>query len=95
MAIPKIKSASELRKDLYSSLKEASEGETQVVTHKQGEPVVLVSQSEYNKIFEENEILRNISVGLSDIRSNRTHSTVEVKKKLKQRRKDRDAGNLV
>lgn len=95
MAIPKIKSVSELRKDLYSSLKEASEGETQVITHKQGEPVVLISQSEYNKVFEENEILRNLSIGLSDVRSNKTHTTSEVKERLTQRRKERDCGNLV
>ena len=95
MTIPKIKSASELRKELYSSLKEASEGETQVVTHKQGEPVVLISQSEYNKIFEENEILKNLSIGLSDVRAKKTHTTPEIKNRLKNRRNERDAGNLV
>ncbi|MDH5415345.1 MAG: hypothetical protein OEW87_14505 [Flavobacteriaceae bacterium] len=36
MGIPKIKTASDLRKDLYSSLKEVADGETQVITHKQG-----------------------------------------------------------
>ena len=95
MAIPKIKSASEFRKDLYSSLKEASEGSTQVITHKQGEPVVLISQSEFNKLSEENMILRNLEVGLADIRAGRIHSTKDVKSKLKQRRKERDRGSMV
>lgn len=95
MGIPKIKSVSELRKDLYSSLKEVAEGSTQVVTHKQGEPVVLISQSEYNKLAGENLILRNLEVGLTDIRAGRTHSTEEVKEKLKLRRKERDSGHMV
>jgi PHD/YefM family antitoxin component YafN of YafNO toxin-antitoxin module len=92
MGIPKIKSVSELRKDLYSSLKEVSEGATQVVTHKQGEPVVLISQSEFNKLSEENLILRNLEAGLADIRAGRIHSTKEVKNKLIQKRKERDSG---
>ena len=95
MGIPKIKSASELRKDLYSSLKEASEGEVQVVTHKQGEPVVLISQSEYNQIFEENELLKKLSLGLSDIRAGKSHTTSEVKDRLHLMRKERDSGHLV
>ena len=95
MGIPKIKSVSELRKDLYSSLKEVSEGSTQVITHKQGEPVVLISQSEFNKLSEENSILRNLEAGLADIRAGRTHSTKNIREKLKLRRKERDSGRLV
>jgi len=95
MGIPKIKSVSELRKDLYSSLKEVSEGSTQVVTHKQGEPVVLISQSEFNKLSEENLILRNLEVGFADIRAGRINSTKEVKNKLIRRRKERDSGRVV
>lgn len=92
MGIPKIKSVSELRKDLYTSLKEVSEGKTQVVTHKQGEPVVLISQSEFNKLSEENTILKNLEAGLADVRAGRVHSSDEVRSRLKQRRKERDSG---
>lgn len=95
MGIPKIKSVSELRKDLYSSLKEVSEGAPQVVTHKQGEPVVLISQSEFNRLTEENVILRSLEAGLADIRAKRFHSTKDIKNKLKQRRKERDSGHMV
>jgi PHD/YefM family antitoxin component YafN of YafNO toxin-antitoxin module len=89
MSIPKIKSASELRQDLYTSLKEASDGIHQVVTHKQGEPVVLISQSEYNRIFEENALLRNLAQGLTDVRNGNVHTTSSVKKLLNARRKNR------
>jgi PHD/YefM family antitoxin component YafN of YafNO toxin-antitoxin module len=95
MGIPKIKSASELRKDLYTSLKEASDGETQVVTHKQGEPVVLISQSEYNKVFEENELLKNLNLGLSDIRAGKSYTSAEIKERMQIRREERDNGHLV
>ncbi len=95
MGIPKIKSVSELRKDLYNSLKEVSEGAPQVVTHKQGEPVVLISQSEFNRLTEENLILRSLEAGLADIRAGRIHSTKDIKNKLKQRRKERDSGHMV
>jgi len=95
MGIPKIKSVSELRKDLYNSLKEVSEGAPQVVTHKQGEPVVLISQSEFNRLTEENLILRSLEAGHADIRAGRIHSTKDIKNKLKQRRKERDSGHMV
>lgn len=95
MGIPKIKSASDLRKNLYNSLKEASEGEVQVVTHKQGEPVVMISQSQFNKMFEDNEILRNLNLGFADIEEGRSYSTEKLKAKLKNRRLDRDNGQVV
>ena len=41
------------------------------------------------------EILKNLSIGLSDVRAKKTHTTSEVKNRLKNIRKDRDAGNLV
>ena len=90
MGIPKIKSASDLRKDLYSSLKEVADGETQVVTHKQGEPVVLISQSEYNRLAEENELLKNLEIVLSDARAGRFYTTEQVKERLKAWRSQRD-----
>ena len=92
VGIPKIKSASELRKDLYTSLKEVSKGTTQVVTHKQGEPVVLISQSEFNKLSEENSILRNLEVGLADIRAGKLYTTKDIRMKVKERRRARDNG---
>jgi predicted transcriptional regulator len=56
---------------------------------------VLISQSEFNKLSEENLILRNLEAGLSDIRAGRIHSTKEVKNKLIQRRKERDSDRVV
>lgn len=68
MGIPKIKSATNLRAELYESLKEVSEGELQIVTHKQGDPVVLLSQESYNNLLEEKETLKKMAIGLSQIK---------------------------
>lgn len=65
-----------------------------MVTHKQGEPVVLISQSEFNKLSEENLILRNLEVGLADIKANRVYSTIDKKNQLIRRRKERDSGKV-
>lgn len=55
--------ATNLREELYDTLKKVSGGDSLVITHKQGAPVVLLSQDELNKIQEENEVLRQIAVG--------------------------------
>lgn len=67
MSSPKIKSATALRSDLYETLKEVSEGKKQIITHKQGEPVMLISMSDYDELIEKLNFLRKTSVGLSQI----------------------------
>ena len=69
MGTPKIKSATSLRNELYETLKEVSEGKPQLITHKQGGPVLLVSKTDYDKLLEEKEALRKMAIGLSEIES--------------------------
>jgi len=77
MGLPKTKTATTLRNDLYESLKEASEGKTQIITHKQGEPVVLISQERFNKLLDEKEALKKMSIGLAQIKEGKgtSHKT--------------------
>ena len=72
--IPKTKSATVFRKDLYDTLKEVSEGSIYLVTQKQGDNVVLIAQEQYNKILSEREVLRAISAGVADIETGKTHA---------------------
>jgi PHD/YefM family antitoxin component YafN of YafNO toxin-antitoxin module len=72
--IPKTKSATAFRKDLYETLKEVAAGDTCLVTQKEGDNVVLISQEKYNKILYEQEVLREISIGVTDIEEGRFHS---------------------
>lgn len=63
MKVKKTMPATNLREELYDTLKKVSGGDSLVITHKQGAPVVLLSQDELNKIEEENEVLRQIAIG--------------------------------
>lgn len=77
MGIPKTKTATTLRSDLYESLKDVSEGEIEVITHKQGDPVVLISQDKFNKLLDEKEALKKMAIGLSQIKDGKgvSHKT--------------------
>ena len=69
MSIPKIKKASNFRADLFETLKEVSNGEKHVVTHNSGDPVVLISQKEYNSLLDKFDLLQEISVGAHQLDS--------------------------
>lgn len=83
MGTPKIKSATALRSDLYETLREVSDGEAQIITHKQGDPVLLVSKERYDKILEEKEALRKMAIGLAQIESGEGISHKDALKQLK------------
>ena len=87
MGSPKIKSATALRSDLYETLKEVSNGAPQIITHKHGEPVLLVSKEEYDKILSESESLRKMAIGLTEIESGKGISHASAVKKLKALKK--------
>lgn len=67
MGSAKIKSATALRSDLYDTLKEVSDGAPQIITHKQGNPVVLVSKEDFDKMIDDKEALKKMAIGLSQI----------------------------
>lgn len=87
MGTPKVKSATTLRSELYETLKEVSSGKTQVITHKQGEPVVLVSKEAYDKMLDEKEALKKMTIGLSQIESGEGFDHKSAIKKLKAMKK--------
>lgn len=67
MGIPKIKSATAFRENLYETLKDVTDGNTYVVTQKEGKNIVLISQEDFNVLLDEREVLRSISLGISDL----------------------------
>ena len=75
--VPKTKSATAFRNDLYGTLKEVAKGDTYLVTQKDGDNVILISQEKYNKILYEQEVLREISIGVSDLEEGRFHTHKE------------------
>ena len=84
MGTPKVKSATHFRANLYDTLKEVSEGQPHIITHNQGEPVVLLSQEEYDNILDEKEVLRKISIGAAEIESGQGISHSNMIKKLRK-----------
>lgn len=65
--MPKVQSATELRSHLYETLDEVSRGEPQIITHKRGESVIIISQEKFNALIDEREVLREISLGVSQL----------------------------
>jgi PHD/YefM family antitoxin component YafN of YafNO toxin-antitoxin module len=83
--IPKVKTATAFRKEMYETLKwVAQESEIVLVTQKEGENVVLISQDEYNKIIGEREVLRAISEGVTALDEGRSLSHKEALARLKK-----------
>lgn len=87
MGIPKIKTATNLRSELYDTLKEVSEGKSHLITHKQGDPILLLSQKEYDRLIKEKEELKKMAIGLSQIENGEGISHSKAKNKLNSLKK--------
>ena len=87
MGTPKIKTATSFRNDLYETLKEVSEGAPQLITHKQGEPVLMVSKEQYDNLLDEREALRKMAIGLSEVESGKSVSYQDALKRLRRLKK--------
>ncbi len=83
MGIPKIKNATQFRETLYDTLKKVAEGEPHVITQKENDSVVLISQKEFNQLTEERETLRAIAIGTSEIEAGHVLSHKDALKRLK------------
>lgn len=85
MKIPKTKSASDLRANLFETLREVQDGDPQLITHTKGsDGVILISQSRLNTILEENDVLKAINKGRADVTANRVHTISEMKENLQK-----------
>ena len=84
MGIPEIKTATALRSDLYDTLKEVSEGKAQIITHKQGDPVLLVSKASFDEMSDQIQSLKKMAIGLSQIDDGKGVTHKDAIKKLKQ-----------
>ncbi len=88
MKIPKVKSASDLRSNLFETLREVQEGEPQLITHTKGsDGVVLISQTRLNSILEENDVLKAISKGRAEIAAGKGIPQKEVERHMKEKMK--------
>lgn len=81
MAIPKIKTSSELREKLAETINEVTQGHEQIITHKSGN-IILISEESYSRLLKENEDLKQIALGISELESGKGISHLEAKKHL-------------
>lgn len=81
MAIPKIKTSSELRENLAETINEVAQGHEQIITHKSGN-IILISEESYSRLLKENEDLKQIAIGISELESGKGISHLEAKKHL-------------
>ncbi len=84
---PKVKSATSLRSELYETLKEVSDGEHQIITHRQGDPVLLVSKEKYDELVDQSEAMKKMAIGLSQIENGDGISHKKAIKKLNDLKK--------
>jgi prevent-host-death family protein len=86
--IPKSKTATAFRADLYETLKIVSTGDPIVITQRENGNVVVISQEKFNEVLAENETLRAISAGVADIQAGRTVDHKKVVSRLKKLQKE-------
>lgn len=85
MKIPKTQSASDLRANLFETLREVQEGDPQLITHTKGsDGVILISQARLNAILEENDVLKSINKGRTDVAAGQVLSMTEMKESLRE-----------
>lgn len=83
MGLPKVKSATELRSDLFTTIQDVLKGQIQIITHKDGDSVLL-SKDQYDKLIDKIQILEGISRGLKDLAQERSYSQEQVHINLKK-----------
>lgn len=85
MKIPKTQSASDLRANLFETLREVQEGEPQLITHTKGsDGVVLISQTRLNSILEENDVLKAIAQGRAEIKAGKAVPQKDVERNMEK-----------
>jgi len=86
MKIPKIQTASDLRANLFETLREVQEGDPQLVTHTKGsDGVVLISQARLNSILEENDVLKAVAQGRAEIKAGKGIPQAEVERHMEKK----------
>ena len=88
MGLPKIKSATEIRSDLFTTIQDVLKGQIQVITHKDGDSVLL-SKANYDLLLDKIDTLEGISRGLKDLSEGRFFSHSEAMSKLNKHMKNK------
>lgn len=82
MKIPKSKTITELRNTIFETFDEVIAGETQVITHKNGSMVAMISVDKIEGLYEEIDLHKNLAIGYAQAMRGEGIASSELKKRL-------------
>jgi prevent-host-death family protein len=83
----KRKTITELRNSLFETFDEVLAGEPQIITHKSGNAVALVSLSKIEEMESEIELHKNLAIGYAQAMRGEGVSTKDLKSRMKEKEK--------
>jgi prevent-host-death family protein len=87
MKMHKRKTITELRGSLFETFDEVLAGESQIITHKNGSAVALVSLSKIEEMEQEIELHKNLAIGYAQAMRGEGVSTKDLKSRMKEKEK--------
>ena len=85
MKIPKSKTITELRNTIFETFDEVISGETQVITHKNGCMIAMISVAKIEGLYEEIELHKNLAIGYAQAMRGEGISSDELKARMKSK----------
>lgn len=85
MKTPKSKSITELRGSLFETFDEVVAGETQMITHKNGNVIAMVPLNVLEEMKNEIELHKNLAIGYAQAMRGEGISSQELKERLKKK----------
>lgn len=87
MKIPKSKSITELRSSLFETFDEVVSGEPQVITHKNGSMVAMISVEKIEDLYEQIDLHKNLAIGYAQAMRGEGATSEELKMRFKEKAK--------
>jgi hypothetical protein len=84
----KRKTITELRSSLFETFEEVVLGESQLISHKNGNEVAMVSVTKIEELYNEIELHKNLAIGYAQALRGEGVSSSDLKSKLKKKEKD-------
>jgi len=82
MKIPKSKTITELRNSIFETFDEVIAGETQVITHKNGSMIAMISVDKIESLYEEIDLHKNLAIGYAQAMRGEGITSTELKIRL-------------
>lgn len=84
MKKPRRKTVTELRSSLFETFEEVADGETHLISHKNGKTVAMISVEKLDALDEEIELHKNLAIGYAQAMRGEGISTEELMKSLRE-----------